>query len=128
MDPPTKVILDNLAIPSCLTSSKEPLAIYSFPFEEGARPSVCLSFFSSYLFVEPVTELLDLYEELEHKEGVVFRVQTFPSRLEIHSTGLSYDSALKILVLISSKSFAAVGEWGVVPSELGDMNNDILQS
>ena len=120
-DPPTRVILDNLGLPPCFMSTREPLAIYSFPFmdKEVGSTAVCLALFSPYFLIDPVLELCDLFEDLEREEEFTYRLQIFPQRVEFHTTGLSYVTSLKLLTFLSSKTFASVGEWGFIASELG---------
>ena len=100
-------------------SRTEPLAVYSFPFEEGCRLPVCLALFSPYALVEPLQDLLAVFTDLEAAEEIIFRLQVFPQRVEIHMTGLSYESALRVVEFLTTRSFSSLGEWAFIASELG---------
>ena len=92
-----------------------PAAIYSFPLEEDNGIPVCLIFEYPAHLIEVLNDILSLINESE----LVYRLQIFPFRTELHFEQLEYLELVMMCEILTSVAHYEVGDWCFLPSEMG---------
>ena len=104
---------------TCIMTEQTPMAVYSFPMDEGDEMKpMCLVFFSPASSITPLEELVSVLVDLEEAQEITFWICNYPSRVEFHFNKLTRFCAELLLVFLSSFDHIELGDWAFMPSEL----------